>query len=217
MRLKLQQGFTLIELMISSVIGIVLLGGIMNVLVSSQEAHHASASQTTLTIDAGFAIHLIKQDLQMAGSFGRVDLSTLSINNPFAGSDCAKKWFANISLGVMGFNNSNLRDATCITSETGYVKDTDTLEVRYAGSELIPTGVVIADTKNIYIGTTPTHGELFLGSEYFSVLPKLLGPWAITKYKLQSVAYYISDHTDFVGDGYPSLRRIRHGGVGADF
>ena len=158
MRLKLQQGFTLIELMISSVIGIVLLGGIMSVLVSSREAYHASASQTTLTIDAGFAIHLIKQDLQMAGSFGQVDLSTLRINNPFAVSgDCAKKWFANTSLGVMGFNNSNLRDATCITSETGYVPDTDTLEVRYARSEQIPTGVVIADTKNIYIGTTPTH------------------------------------------------------------
>jgi hypothetical protein len=55
-----------------------------------------------------------------------------------------------------------------------------------------------------------------MGSEYFSVLPKLLGPWVIEKYKLQSVGYYISDHTDFEGDGYPSLRRIRHGGVGAD-
>jgi type IV pilus assembly protein PilW len=194
--------------MISSVIGIVLLGGIMSVFVSSKEAHHASASQTTLTMDATFAIHMIRQDVHMAGSFGwlgigsstgHLDTSLSSVSN-----SCKKRWYTKTSFGVRGFNNRNF-DVTCIAGiSSSYVLGTDTLVLRYAEPEVVDEKIVEADAKTLYIASTPTptQEKLFLGGDVVLHVP-------IQYNKVQSIAYYISDYTDKKGDGYPSLRRVR--------
>lgn len=62
-----QRGVTLIELMIGMVIGLVLLGGIMQTMLASKEAAATRQSISTITDNARFLFDFMARDLRMGG------------------------------------------------------------------------------------------------------------------------------------------------------
>lgn len=62
-----QQGVSLVELMIGLLIGLVLLGGVLQTMLASREASTARQSMSTITDNARFLFEFLGRDLRMAG------------------------------------------------------------------------------------------------------------------------------------------------------
>ncbi len=201
------KGYSLIELLISMVIGSVMLAGVLNVYVNSNNAFQVSSSLNTLVSDGRFATHLIRQDVQLSGSFGLVQPGGIITDTGIANiaNDCAVQWFANTSINLIGFNDNNPYAATCIDAADGYVANTDVMVVRYAEPLVTANANISANT--VYMRNTLSEGALF--TNIVPVLPSETVDFPGQNNQLQTIAYYISDYTDTAGDGYPSLRRIR--------
>jgi type IV pilus assembly protein PilW len=71
-KMKRQRGVSLIELMIGMVIGLVLLGGILQTMLASKEAAATRQSISTITDNARFLFDFMARDLRMGGrGYGR--------------------------------------------------------------------------------------------------------------------------------------------------
>jgi len=65
-----QQGMTLVEMMVAMTIGLVLLGGIITVLSSSQSTYRVNEALARLQENARYAFQLLSRDIRMAGYRG---------------------------------------------------------------------------------------------------------------------------------------------------
>lgn len=65
-----QQGISLIELMISMVIGLILLAGVIGIFLSSQQAYRAQEASSRVQESGRFALDIIAHDARLAGYTG---------------------------------------------------------------------------------------------------------------------------------------------------
>ncbi len=97
-----QQGFSLIEVMIALVIGIVLLGGAINIFISNNSVYRLESELSRMQETGRFLIEVMSKEIRMAGYSGCSSRGTIDVNVmadtpppvPFA-SDVA----------VLGFND----------------------------------------------------------------------------------------------------------------
>lgn len=206
-----QQGFSLIEMMLAMLIGIIIMGGIISVYNNTREVQRVSDDQVHLVSDARFAIETIAYDLRHAGVFGGTNLaSTIKCHKgdpncptalATASSDCETRWYLDITTPIFASEAINPYSTCPITSHLG---NTDLLVVRYADSNPIDTASLVTSTA--YVRSNYQAGELFIGTAP-PVIPDDTS--ALTNnHLLVARAYYISDFTDYAGDGLPSLRRV---------
>ena len=76
LRIDNQRGFSLVEMMVAMLIGIIILGGIMTMYTNTRDAQRSSEDQIGLVSDARFALETIGYDLRHAGVFGGTNLPT---------------------------------------------------------------------------------------------------------------------------------------------
>ncbi|MDH5484260.1 MAG: prepilin-type N-terminal cleavage/methylation domain-containing protein, partial [Gammaproteobacteria bacterium] len=67
---KQQKGFTLVELMVSIVIGLFLLAGVLTVFTNSRQSQRVVDEDVRMMDDARFALETIAYDLRHAGGYG---------------------------------------------------------------------------------------------------------------------------------------------------
>lgn len=67
---RYQQGLTLIEMMVALTIGMVLLGGVVTVLSSSQQTYRVNEALARIQENARYAFQLLSRDIRMAGYRG---------------------------------------------------------------------------------------------------------------------------------------------------
>ena len=77
MNFKRSSGFSLIELMLAMLIGLIIMGGVMQLYVTTRDTQRGSEDQLALLGDARFAIESIAYDLRHAGVWGRHNNSQL--------------------------------------------------------------------------------------------------------------------------------------------
>ncbi|MCW5597848.1 MAG: PilW family protein [Nitrosomonas sp.] len=80
-----QQGFTLVELMIAMTIGLILLGGVITILTSSQQVYRVNDALARMQENARYAFQVLARDIRMAGYFGCAGNGTPvvnTLNNP---------------------------------------------------------------------------------------------------------------------------------------
>ena len=65
-----QQGFTLVELMIAMTIGLILLGGVITILTSSQQVYRVNDALARMQENARYVFQVLSRDIRMAGYFG---------------------------------------------------------------------------------------------------------------------------------------------------
>lgn len=220
-KVKKQHGFSLVELMLAMLIGLIIIGGVMSLYISTRDTQRSSDEQLKMVTDARFAIETIGYDLRHAGSWGATS-QQISIDCRLGGQcsfadtpalatgDCANLDYTNLDRPLFGADGSNPYGSSCATQN--YKTNTDILQVRYADSSSVPTAAIAKDTA--YIRANAMGGKLFVAAAN-GALPdhngrKWTSPdfdYMTNNYPLVSHVYYVSNDTD-PGDGIPSLRRV---------
>lgn len=211
-------GFSLIELMLAMLIGLIIMGGVMQLFISTRDTQRSSEDQLALLADARFAIDTITYDLRHTGLWGRHnDPAIIACQNgtasypcpgtamPAATDDCAVGAYINVGAPLFAENDINTTLAACASES--YKAGTDVLSLRYADTNKIDNDDLAATVA--YLRTSSSVGMLFTGPTFpASPYNDLNDP--STRYSnhlLVSRIYYVSDYTDAPGDGQSSLRR----------
>lgn len=130
---KSMRGFSLVELMIAMVIGLIILAAISTILVNSNKNYNTTDSMARLQENARFAMQFIGTDLRRAGYFGCAD-DIESVNSTLNGGSLG---------GTGGFAVGAVEGADAISSSvtwlpsgnaldlTGMIDGTDAVAVRY--------------------------------------------------------------------------------------
>ena len=219
--IKKSQGFSLVELLLAMLVGLIIVSGAFSLHSGSRKAQVKNEVQMDMVADARFAIELISYDLRHAGMWGGTNKDSLidckstdaACASTSAGDtppsamagDCDAGWYYNLSRAIFATDDSagNPYSATCIPASEGYLAGTDILEIKYADSN--PPASLLANQT--YLRSNSTGGRIFVGTTQ-PVLDSYDTSPLTNNHELHAFAYYISDHTDAAGDGIPSLRRV---------
>lgn len=230
--IRRHSGFTLIELMLAMLIGIIIMGGVMQMFITTRDTQRSSEDQMRLIADARFVMQTIAFDLRHAGMWGATNETKLIVckKNPegtpcpahastaalaSVANDCAttNDWYIDLDFPVIAFDANNPYAGTCATQ--GYQPGTDVLGLHYADVLTVPsgTGPGALAAGVAYVRSNVKGGMLFVGDTY--IPSSDLYKWidnpldSVTKnYPLRSTVYYVSNYTDVVGDNLPSLHRV---------
>ena len=79
--LRKQRGLTLVELMIAMTIGLLLLGGITSIMISSRQTYRVNEALSRMQDNSRYAFQVLSRDIRMAGYFGCVgsDVDPLNV------------------------------------------------------------------------------------------------------------------------------------------
>jgi len=101
---KLQQGLTLIELMIAMVLGLLLIAGISQVFVSNQQSYRVTEEQSRLQENARFSFEFLTRDIREAGYSGCRVIEQMNVqsvaNGPIPGFSAQSTINGNEATGV---------------------------------------------------------------------------------------------------------------------
>jgi len=215
------KGFTLVELMVAMVVGLIIVTGAFSLHSTTRKTQLVNEAQMDMSADARFAIEMIAYDLRHAGMWGNTNLggqidcratdpgcvTTAAGDTPptTAINDCSVGWFISLMIPVFATDNTvgNPYSLTCIPVSEGYVAGTDILDIRYADSNL-PVPPLASDLT--FVRSNFENGRLFVGSQPPELIANETNP-STDNFVLHAYSYYVSNHTDAAGDGIPSLRR----------
>jgi len=223
MNKKQIKGFSMVELLVAMLVGLIIMTGVFSLNAVTRETQKSSETQMDMVADARFAIEMIAYDLRHAGMWGATNKDSViacragdavcaatSDVLPEATNDClaAGNWYNTLSQPIFATNNSNPYDGTCIpTASEKYQANTDVLDIRYADSNVLNS----LSAGQTYIRSNFINGKAFVGTAQ-PLLPAYDTGDPLDKttrnYLLHAYSYYVSDFTDKMGDGIPSLRRV---------
>lgn len=97
-RLNTQQGLTLIELMVALVLGLVLVGGVLNVFVANREAYRSTENLTRIQENARTGFDFMARDLREAG---QIPCGTPLVANVIRDASGNIPWWADWNKGTI--------------------------------------------------------------------------------------------------------------------
>lgn len=99
-----QKGFSIVELMIAMVLGLVLMGGVIQVFISTKQAYNLNEEMAWVQENARFSVGFMAEDLRMAGYYGCASRST-SVANVL--NDPDSSWVSDFGKGLHGFDGDD--------------------------------------------------------------------------------------------------------------
>ncbi len=195
---QVSKGFSLVELMVSMVIGLFLVAGVFTVYSNSRNSQNIIDDQVMMVDNARFALDIISADIRQAGVYGRVKESFKVTTSAIAygtGTCVANQWVQDINFPIRAYDDGSALLGNC---SANYLQG-DVFEVRY--SLLNPVPAASLQANKIYINGNINESIFFLGN----ASPGLADS---ADYEYVANAYYIASYTDVVGDGIPSLHRL---------
>ncbi len=205
---RLQNGVTLIELMVAMLIGSILLIGAVTVFSDSRRTFRTSDIIARLQENARFSLDTIEPDIRQAANWGLANGYTLiegtateadAVPAGFdVGGDCRQNFSLDLANAVEG-SNDQFGYAGCGQYGAGSVANTDVLVVRHAGR-------AIAGLENgrLQIQSDREKVQVFANG----VLPAGFEALTSETHNLVVNSYYLSQDS-VLGEGIPSLRRKR--------
>jgi type IV pilus assembly protein PilW len=146
-RLHTSRGFTLVELMIALVLGLVVVGGVISVLIANKNSYRTNEGLSQIQESARTAFELLARDVRQAGGTGcdnaRRMANVLNASTP---------WYRNWA-SVQGFDGAD----TAVTTGTGTnqrVTGTDTLHMHGIEGGGYPVLTHVAGTGTIILNVT---------------------------------------------------------------
>lgn len=129
-----QGGFTLVELMIALVLGLVVIGGVISVFLSNQQSYRANQALGEVQDNSRTVFELLARDIRNAGLTGCGNLDRVAnvLNN--SPNNGGIEWWANWGNAVRGYDDTQADPA--VTTGTGIaerVNNTDSIELLGAG------------------------------------------------------------------------------------
>lgn len=216
-------GFSLIELMIAMVLGIILTAGVVTLFVHSRQSFSQDENVARMQDEGRYALQEIARDLQMAGYVGEpllpVAISldpTLAIDED-CGDPAQANWIYRLTDEATGDINTltsvdNTDGATaaaafsCIDAGE-IIADTDVVGVkRIAGNALAPANV---EAGNVYLRSNNALGIFYQDPPSVTPVPAPFNDW-----EYRPRIYFIRNFSNVAGDGIPSLcRKVLAGGA----
>jgi type IV pilus assembly protein PilW len=161
-----QNGYSLIELMVSIALGLIIVAGLLTIFVNSKSASNTNQRTSEIQTNGRFAIDILKADLRASGfrgfSWAEPNTPTTTLtpisNECLDASATPGSFVSNIRQGIWGTKNSNPFSANCIP--TAHYARGDILVIRKLSS--LPTTSL--DPNHLYFRTNYAAGELFRGA-----------------------------------------------------
>tara|TARA_R110001592_G_scaffold52511_6_gene160656 strand:+ start:1337 stop:2398 length:1062 start_codon:yes stop_codon:yes gene_type:complete len=111
---KPSQGFSLIELMVAMVLGLVLMGGVIQVFLSSKQSYVFNEELGWMQENSRFAIEYMTRDLRMAGYFGcSTEVPVVNTLNPVGGTG----WQTDFGNGIGGYDGDDTTNLAFTSAE----------------------------------------------------------------------------------------------------
>lgn len=129
--MKNQRGYSLIELMIAMVIGLIVLNGAIGVVIDGQQRAREDREINQLQDTARFALHVLTQDLFMAGYWGCATPDAADVANSVRTSAGG---FIDMT-PITGFEGGNSTIHFPIDMQARAIKGSDAFIVRHGSSE----------------------------------------------------------------------------------
>jgi prepilin-type N-terminal cleavage/methylation domain-containing protein len=215
MRTGNQTGFTLTELMIAMVLGVILAGGVVNLFVVGQRSFRMDENVARMQDEGRFAINELMKDLRMAGYIGELVHPVSILQDPAlaTGTDCGvagqPNWILEFFDAVTGEINSltTVDNATGATANAGFscinggeiLPQTDVVGVKRFAGRSVPPASLVANT--IYMQSNALEGVMYKAPIGAGVADPL------NEWEYRPRIYYIRNFTNTAGDGIPSLCR----------
>ncbi len=191
-----QRGLTLVELLIALTLGLIVVGALVAIFVSSNRSYQQNDALVAIQDNARFALDAISRDLAMAGYWGGVRPTDASLNirvsadgrddvpKATADGDCGPAaqdantfWLFDVGVPIVFRNHlatTNLSgDFTCL-SATNVQPMTDVLMIRRVSGESALTSdgattVGATETGRYYVKTSQNIGSLYRASGSFNL------------------------------------------------
>ena len=228
-----QHGLTLIELLISSTLGILLVLSLATLFVQSNRSYKQNDAITAMQDQARFSLQTLSRDLMSAGYWGGLSSpDNISINASVdgllpandCGADAATAWAKLTDARLEFMDNPDAATAhgsyRCIVQNT-FVGGTDVVAIRRVSAQAADDLSAVETTATLaaygfYLQTNGVTGTLFRMAGTTSYTPAapdlpLAPPMRFHKYVPR--IYYIRNWTFSAGDGVPALCRqvLNHG------
>lgn len=144
-----QRGFTLVELMVSMLLGLVLVGGVISVLIANRNNYKTNEGLSQVQETARSAFELLARDIRQAGGTG-CDNARRMANVLNASTTWWQNWAS-----VQGFDSTLTDSAVAIGTATGTrVAGTDTLHMHSIEGGGFPVLTHNAGSGTIQLNTT---------------------------------------------------------------
>lgn len=204
------RGFSLVELMVVLVIGLILTAAIGRVFVNSSRTYKQDEGQVKMRDELRFAVASLTNDIEMAGFWADMLNPASAIEDPTLNAPgchpTVPRWVYSNRNAFAGVDNASGATAAaafpCITAAE-FQANTDIISIkRLAGA---PTA---AGTPGVgpFLRSNGTVGALFVGTADAAIVTPILGAvvqnWAYTP-----AIYYIRNYSVTPGDGIPNLCR----------
>lgn len=209
---NLNRGMSLIELMISLVIGAILVGGAITVYVKSKDSYRVNESMARIQENARLALSILGPDIRMSNFWGRSSNPSMVQGGAAAtdpvppgmtvAGECRVNWAIDVANYIEGFNNG-FPPAACAPFGAGASANSDVLVTRHASSfASVPTN------NRVQIHSSRMQSDLYSNGAQ-------PGGYPLTAQTANLIAngYYISQDSGpgpapfGSGIGVPSLRR----------
>lgn len=213
-----QSGFSLIELMVSTAIGLVVLAVLATIFANTSTAR-AELQRSSQQIDNGrYAVDLLSEDLQLAGYFGELNVSGLIVPAalPDACSTVPADWANSIPLHVQGYDEGSGAPA-CVPASLK--ASTDIVAVRRSGTCLAGTAgcdAVVATQPYLQVGLCGAAGNAYeLNIAADVAWPHTLKDCATVAGRRRYVSHiYFVSNDNGSGAAIPTLKRLELNGAG---
>lgn len=224
--IKKEQGMTLIELMIASLLSILIVTALSQLFVDLSRGNQELANTNTQIENARFAMQFIENDIIHAGYWGGHVPEWDDISNDNVPTDtpivtpnpCTdySSWTSSHVNGLIGIPLAVYGTAPsgCSTQITNHLAGTDILVVRHVSTCVAGSGGCEAyDSNKLYLNVSNCITEIDAGDLITldpnspATLHERDCTTAAANRKFQQTIYYIRDYADTIGDGTPTLVR----------
>lgn len=227
-----QGGFSLVELLIAVALGLIVVAGLINLLISNRKAYQVQQGNNYLQQNLRFASDRINWSLRMADFWGGVSAANVqgAMTDGAGTSGCNNAWIlagrsGGVGGGIYGYDGQGSFPLSGCVPNTDYVKGSDVLVVRYVDttpcavendSSVLDTTGCEPDSTHYLAASAGQIGNLFASGS----VPTLTGaatrryvyPYRVEMYYLQPCSNRESSTCSAASDGgspLPTLMRMR--------
>lgn len=199
LRRRRMGGFSLIELMVAMVLGLLVVAGLINLFVANRKAYEIQSGNNFLQENLRIVSDRIGWSLRMSDFWGGNAANTVVVESSASAAvtakgGCTATWATAVNAaatgggGVHGYDGaaSFPLGAACIGAAANYVPGSDVLVVRYADTQMLPPGpadagfapaesaTISGNPKQVFLLSTPgSSAELFAGTPPATSTPKI--------------------------------------------
>lgn len=208
-------GFTLPELMIAMVVGLMIVGGVIALFLQGRQSFRVDEHVARMQDEARFAVAELGRDLRMAAFLGEPLLpASVTLDASLdIGTDCGPAAQAEWIYGLNDAVSGDVNTITAVDNATGGAAAAaytciDAGEIR-PGTDVVGIKRVAGetvDTADLVVGETYIRSNGIIGLLYTQPpVSNIPTPFADRPYRPR--IYYIRNFSDTAGDGLPSLCR----------